>query len=175
MASSPSNDILRLHSGAPLLNKVSVLILGEYGINKKKLAESLVSMSDKFPLLVRLTSNLPLEPTDPPRPRIDFICFVIDVTRKESLNCLQEAVKLIDAEYFLGKACLIVHQPDNHPKLSTIEIESIKDIAKMYNLIIIYGNIETRANHVSCQILRIVEISAGFKSNLQSIFLLALT
>uniref|UniRef100_A0A0L8FQF3 Uncharacterized protein n=3 Tax=Octopus bimaculoides TaxID=37653 RepID=A0A0L8FQF3_OCTBM len=54
MASSPSNNesILRLHSGAPLLNKVSVLILGEYGINKKKLAESLVSMSDKFPLLV---------------------------------------------------------------------------------------------------------------------------
>ncbi|GAB1598484.1 centromere protein M-like [Argonauta hians] len=174
MSEAAENNSLRLHSGPPVFNNVSVLFVGEYGINKKKLAKGLISEATNFTLSIRMTSKLPMQPCDPPYSRIDFICFIIDILRKESLINLQNAVKHIDAEYFMGRSCLIVHQPDKCRKQSAIDLDCIKEVAKMYNLITIYGDIETQPYRVANQILRIVEISAGFKKNLQSLFLLGL-
>jgi len=49
---------------------------------------------------------MPLQ-TDPSRPRVDFVVFVVNLTSQLSWEVVKEAVRKTDPFYFLGRSCIV--------------------------------------------------------------------
>ncbi|CAE1306990.1 unnamed protein product [Acanthosepion pharaonis] len=175
MAAVPSMTHMLRFNGCESLNKVSLLIFGVNSINKKKLSQTITKLSTNFDVKIQISDYLfPEKDKNPFQFNVDYICFVADISQKESLKRVTDSMKFIDAKYFLSRACLVVHIPNGCRENFSIELESINHLAKNYNLMTIFGNLEKGADKVSTQLLRLVEIACGFKKNGKNSLLLSL-
>eukprot|EP00105_Crassostrea_gigas_P003517 XP_011416396.1 PREDICTED: centromere protein M [Crassostrea gigas] len=121
----------------------------------------------------RTATTLPLPVTsDSSRPRIDYICFLIDFTSRDSLKTVEESLKHVDVRYFLGKCCFVALKVKN-PEKRAIFIEQIAQLSQQYKSDVLYGSFETEAESafLAEQILKSVEIAAGLQKNKSPMFL----
>jgi len=95
----------------------TILLDGLSGVGKRTLSKALEYCSKNcLSLQIRTTTTLPL-PTDPTRPRIDFIVFMIDMTNQLSLDTIRNHLNnQVDHDYLFGRSCLVVSKID-HPTM----------------------------------------------------------
>ncbi|XP_060077177.1 centromere protein M-like [Ylistrum balloti] len=160
--------ILKPFDKLPLLHTATILLIGSEGVGKHDLAKSIVGIDTDVSYQVRTAVSLPLASnTETSRPRIDFACFLIDVTNKESFNNIEESLKYIDGRYFLGRACFVALKVKNHAS-RCVHLEVLTSLADYCGAPILYGGLETDAERMTLarQILTMTEIAAGFKKNI---------
>ncbi|XP_033759567.1 centromere protein M-like [Pecten maximus] len=160
--------VLKPFDKLPLLHTATILLIGSEGVGKHDLAKSIVGIDTDVSYQVRTTVSLPLPSIkEPSRPRIDFVCFIIDLTNKESFNNVEESLKYIDGRYFLGRACFVALKVKNHMS-RCVHLEILTSLADHCGAPILYGGLETDAESMTLarQILTMTEIAAGFKKNI---------
>ncbi|XP_048750904.2 centromere protein M-like [Ostrea edulis] len=167
-----SDSILTPYNKMPQHQLATVLLVGSEGIGKHDFGKCLIKNS-WFYLQVRTTITLPLPMTsDNSRPRIDYICFLIDLTSRDSFQTVEESLKHIDVRYFQGKCCFVALKVKN-PEKRAIFLEQIIQLSKQCKSDVLYGSLETEAESVflSEQILKSAEIAAGLQKNVSPMFL----
>ena len=68
----------------------------------------------------RTAGTLPLPPpksASNPRPRIDFVVFMVDMTNRQSFHTVREAATQVDVEFFFGRSCLLATRGKHFPSL----------------------------------------------------------
>ncbi|XP_022340546.2 centromere protein M-like [Crassostrea virginica] len=166
------DSVLMPYNKVPQYQLATVLLVGSEGLGKHKFGKCLIN-NTWFYLQVRTTITLPLPSSpDTERPRIDYICFLIDLTSRDSLKTVEESLKHVDVRYFLGKCCFVALKVKN-PEKRAIFIEQIAQLSKQYNSDVLYGSFETddESAFLAEQILKSVEIAAGLKKNVSPMFL----
>ncbi|XP_061197913.1 centromere protein M-like [Saccostrea echinata] len=166
------DSVLMPYNKIPQYQLATVLLVGSEGIGKHDLGKCLIKNS-WFYLQVRTAITLPLPVTsDNSRPRIDYICFLIDLTSRDSLKTVEESLKHVDVRYFLGQCCFIALKVKN-PEKRAIFIEQIIQLSKQYKSDVLYGSFETEAESIFLaeQILKSVEIAAGMQKNVSPMFI----
>ncbi|KAK7088257.1 centromere protein M-like isoform X2 [Littorina saxatilis] len=141
-----------------------VLCVGAEGTSKHDLSLAILKIPVKFSLQIRTASSLPLpEENADTRPRIDFICFLINMADRDSIQVVEKSLSLVDIRYFLGRACLLVGGAHSHKRMT--DIEQVTALSDSYNLPLVFGDIkvEKERDQLARRILCMVEIAAGFK------------
>ncbi|XP_062597220.1 centromere protein M-like [Saccostrea cucullata] len=167
-----NDSVLMPYNKIPQYQLATVLLVGSEGIGKHDFGKCLIKNS-WFYLQVRTAITLPLPLTsDKSRPRIDYICFLIDLTSRDSLKTVEESLKHVDVRYFLGQCCFIALKVKN-PEKRAIFIEQIVQLSKQYKSDVLYGSFETEEESIFLaeQILKSVEIAAGMQKNVTPMFL----
>lgn len=167
-----SNSVLIPYNKVPQYQLATVLLVGSEGLGKHGFGKCLIK-NTWFYLQVRTATTLPLPVTsDSSRPRIDYICFLIDLTSRDSLKTVEESLKHVDVRYFLGKCCFVALKVKN-PEKRAIFIEQIAQLSQQYKSDVLYGSFETEAESafLAEQILKSVEIAAGLQKNKSPMFL----
>ncbi|XP_069104653.1 centromere protein M-like [Argopecten irradians] len=160
--------ILKPFDKLPLLHTATILLVGSEGVGKHDLAKSIVGIDTDVSYQVRTTVSLPLPSLkDTSRPRIDFVCFIIDLTNKESFSNVEKSLRYIDGRYFLGRACFVALKVKKHVS-RCVPLEILNSLADRWGVTILYGGLETDAESMTLarQILTMTEIAAGFKKNI---------
>lgn len=167
-----SNSVLIPYNKVPQYQLATVLLVGSEGLGKHDFGKCLIK-NTWFYLQVRTATTLPLPVTsDSSRPRIDYICFLIDLTSRDSLKTVEESLKHVDVRYFLGKCCFVALKVKN-PEKRAIFIEQMAQLSQQYKSDVLYGSFETEAESafLAEQILKSVEIAAGLQKNKSPMFL----
>ena len=58
----------------------------------------------------RTAESLPLPSAPTPRPRIDFVLFMLSMVQADSYEAFRDSIKQLDEEYFLGRCGVVVTQ-----------------------------------------------------------------
>ena len=58
----------------------------------------------------RTAESLPLPSASTPRPRIDFVLFMLSMTQADSFEVFKNSVKKLNEEYFLWRCAVVVTQ-----------------------------------------------------------------
>ncbi|XP_076453222.1 centromere protein M-like [Babylonia areolata] len=163
------NPVLPLHSVLPNRQEASVLLVGAEGTSKHDLSLAMLKLPVHFSLQIRTTSSLPLpEENAASRPRIDFICFLINMTDRDSIQVVEKSLPLVDVRYFLGRACLVVTGAHSHKRMTNVE--QVTALADSYHLPLVFGEIkvEKEKDQLACRLFKMVEIAAGFKQRVSA-------
>ncbi|KAL8610834.1 hypothetical protein ACOMHN_056689 [Nucella lapillus] len=158
------NSVLPLHNVLPNRQEASVLVVGAEGTSKHELSLAMLKLPVHFSLQIHTTSSLPLpEENAASRPRIDFICFVINMIDRDSIQVVERALSLVDVKYFLGRACLVVTGARSHKKMT--DVEQMTALADSYHLPLVFGEIkvEKENDQLARRLIKMVEVAAGFK------------
>ncbi|KAL3856867.1 hypothetical protein ACJMK2_011578 [Sinanodonta woodiana] len=144
--------------------KTAILIVGSEGVGKHALALDMLKTEHPFELNIRTAGCLPLPAEKAAdRPRLDFICFVIDITKPDSFKIVKESLQHMDISYCLGKACLVVSKVKNSHR--STPLESIHDLANRLSLQVVFGDLEdeTERLHVARRLVSTLHLSAGLQ------------
>ncbi|KAL5016222.1 hypothetical protein ScPMuIL_005811 [Solemya velum] len=166
-------SLLRPLNKVPHGQNATVLIIGSEGVGKHDLAKALVDGDAECPVQIRTASILPLpEKNDSERPRIDFVVFMVDLTRVESMKSVLNSLEQLDARYSLGKSCFAITKV-NDPDRRSVAIESLMEVSEAYGITAIFGELETEEEKqcLANRILRMVEVASGFKPNITPLLL----
>lgn len=160
-----SLDVLDAFDKAPSHNAVTVLLLGCQGVGKQRLARAIVDIDTPFSVAIRTATSLPLpRENEAERPRIDFICFMIDLTNKESIKVMESCLHKVDVEYFLGRSCLVASQVQDTVK-NIVDLEQVIDLADKYNMqtLCAQSQDEAQLSALGKRIIQMVLNATGYK------------
>ncbi|KAK7485418.1 hypothetical protein BaRGS_00018099 [Batillaria attramentaria] len=150
----------------PNRQEASLLVVGAEGVGKHDLSLAVLKIPVQFSLQIRTASSLPL-PTENAdlRPRIDFICFIMSMTDRESIQVVEKSLSLVDVKYFLGRACLVVTGVHSHKKMT--DLDQVTALADSFNLPLVFGEVksEKERDQLARRILTMTEVAAGFKNH----------
>lgn len=156
--------LLRPNTALPNRQEASILVLGAEGTNKHDLSLTMLKLPVQFSLQIRTAIGLPLpEENAETRPRIDFICFLIDLTDRDSLQVLEKSLTLVDVKFFLGKACLVVSGAQSRRRMTAID--QVKALADSFHLPLLFGEtkVEKERDQLARRLLHMVDTAAGFQ------------
>ncbi|XP_077979432.1 centromere protein M-like [Glandiceps talaboti] len=160
-------NVLKAYNKVPALNTATVLLVGVDGIGKHQLADAMLDLNTTFNLHVRTTTNLPLpEENAESRPKIDFVVFIIDMSKKNSFTMVESCVKLLDINYFLGRVCFVITHADK-PNLQNVSLQAVIGLCDAYDSPMVWGSMETKegCHCLARKLLTTTEIIAGCKTN----------
>ncbi|XP_013907509.1 PREDICTED: centromere protein M [Thamnophis sirtalis] len=93
----------------PTLHSATILLVGTNDVFQQQLAETILKEKQDLKINIHLTASLPLPvERNHIRPRIDLIVFMINVQSKYSFEDIEASLTHVDANFFLGKVCLLV-------------------------------------------------------------------
>ncbi|CAC5358593.1 CENPM [Mytilus coruscus] len=165
--------VLKPHNKLPQFNTVTVLLVGAEGTGKHELAKGIISIDEPFSVQIRTATCLPLSTEDEEsRPRIDFICFIVDLTNRESMRVVEESVKHIDLRYFLGRSCFVALKV-KCPEKRGVGLELVSQFCDHYGAPILYGALETDQEKITLakQVLNMAKVSAGLVNNISPLLI----
>uniref|UniRef100_A0A670XVA4 Centromere protein M n=1 Tax=Pseudonaja textilis TaxID=8673 RepID=A0A670XVA4_PSETE len=104
------------------------------------------------------------------RPRIDLIVFMINVQSKYSFEDIEASLIHVDANFFLGKVCLLVTGVGRMNKIS-VDMDAVWKLADRYCSPVLFCELECeKVRTVTAQrLLRMLQICAGHVSGISSL------
>lgn len=150
----------------PTNNHATVLFVGVKGIGMDDLVENMLQTNTSYSMQIRTTTSLPLPEhtgTTESRPRIDYIVFVTDLASQQSFKMINEAVELVNIDYFFGRCCFIVSKAKQE-SVHGYDINDVTNLVEAYDAVMFCGNLDKKDERLNLvdKILHHVEIACGF-------------
>ncbi|CAB4011637.1 Hypothetical predicted protein [Paramuricea clavata] len=169
------DEVLSRYQELPTRSHATILVVSIKGIGMEDFVEAMLQMDTSYSTQIRTTTSLPLpKQTDSsePRPRIDYIVFIVDLSNQQSFKMIEEAVKLVDVDYFLGRCCFILSKAKQE-HLHSVDLNEVTDLVEAYDSTMFCGDLtneEERMNLVE-KVLHHAEIACGFCNDVNSLLL----
>ncbi|XP_052219955.1 uncharacterized protein LOC127837139 isoform X2 [Dreissena polymorpha] len=113
------------------------LVIGAEETGPREITTCLVKLEKSLDVLTCSSLPIPGE-RDLQQAGIQFICFVILTSNKESLNVVSACLSKVDFSYFSGRCVLVVNNKDSHFD-EGIDAE-IKNLARKFDVQSLYVN-----------------------------------
>uniref|UniRef100_A0A8C5WT28 Centromere protein M n=1 Tax=Laticauda laticaudata TaxID=8630 RepID=A0A8C5WT28_LATLA len=155
----------------PTLNSATILLVGTNDVFQQQLAETILKEKQDLKINIHLAASLPLPvERNHIRPRIDLIVFMINVQSKYSFEDIEASLIHVDANFFLGKVCLLVTGVGRMNKIS-VDMDAVWKLADRYCSPILFCELECEeVRTVTAQrLLRMLQICAGHVSGISSL------
>ncbi|CAH1793595.1 unnamed protein product [Owenia fusiformis] len=163
-------------SKVPSLNTTTVLIVGTHGVGKHELAKSLLGIPTPYSVQIRTANELPLPPLtgSNERPKIDLVVFMIDLNVRSSIGLVENAVTALDVHYFMGRVCFVVKR-ESYDSPVAMDTDALISLRDSYNSPMLYGDVKIEQDRISVtrQILNLLEVAAGYKTNISPLLIQA--
>ncbi|KAK9399869.1 centromere protein M [Crotalus adamanteus] len=154
----------------PTLNSATILLVGT-NVFQQQLAETLLKERQDLKINIHLAASLPLPvERNHVRPRIDLIVFMINIQSKYSFEEIEASLIHVDANFFLGKVCLLVTGVGRMNKIS-VDMDAVWKLADRYCSPVLFCELECeKVRTVTAQrLLRMLQICAGHVSGMSSL------
>ncbi|XP_026552961.1 centromere protein M [Pseudonaja textilis] len=155
----------------PTLNSATILLVGTNDVFQQQLAETILKEKQDLKINIHLAASLPLPvERNHIRPRIDLIVFMINVQSKYSFEDIEASLIHVDANFFLGKVCLLVTGVGRMNKIS-VDMDAVWKLADRYCSPVLFCELECeKVRTVTAQrLLRMLQICAGHVSGISSL------
>ncbi|XP_063164666.1 centromere protein M isoform X1 [Candoia aspera] len=155
----------------PTLNSTTILLVGTNDVFQQQLAETILKEKQDLKINIHLAASLPLPvERDHIRPRIDLIVFMINVQSKYSFEDIEASLRHVDANFFLGKVCLLVTGVGRMNQIS-VDMDAVWKLADHYCSPVLFCELECeKVRTVTAQrLLRMLQICAGHVSGMSSL------
>ncbi|XP_066516816.1 centromere protein M isoform X2 [Hoplias malabaricus] len=123
----------------------------------------MVQLEKDININVRLAQKLPLPvKNSETRPRIDLVVFIVNLLSEHSLQAMQNSLKHLGADYFLGKTCFMV----TDARCGTVaqdHLLSVRKLAASHHCPLICAERKTEdgVTMAAMRLLNILKVSAG--------------
>ncbi|CAG8579888.1 2304_t:CDS:2 [Paraglomus occultum] len=148
----------------------TVLIVGPPSVEKTNFGEHMINLLAKeMTIRIRTAESLPLPSISTPRPRIDFVLFMLSMVQADSYEVFRNSVKQLDEEYFLGRCGVVVTQVERITQYTFERAELDYFISKIYrNIPVFHVNLTNQVDvqTVVSQIGSLIEIGCGYKAGI---------
>ncbi|CAG8483554.1 7866_t:CDS:2, partial [Paraglomus brasilianum] len=148
----------------------TVLIVGPPSVETANFGELMINiLANEMTIRIRTAESLPLPSASTPRPRIDFVLFMLSMTQADSFEALKKSVMKLNEEYFLGRCAVVATQGKRLEKVTqyTFECEELDYfISKVCgDMSIFYVNLTNQVNVqvIVRQINSLIEVACGYK------------
>ncbi|CAG8488679.1 6589_t:CDS:2 [Paraglomus brasilianum] len=165
-AFSPFNQLPRPEIG----RNATVLIVGPPSVEKAKFGEQMINiLANEMTIRIRTAESLPLPSASTPRPRIDFVLFMLSMTQADSFEVFKNSVKKLNEEYFLGRCAVVVTQGKRLEKVTHYTFECAELEYFISNVCgdmhTFYVNLTDQVNVqvIVGQINSLIEVACGYK------------
>ncbi|XP_015669015.1 centromere protein M [Protobothrops mucrosquamatus] len=155
----------------PTLNSATILLVGTNDVFQQQLAETLLKERQDLKINIHLAASLPLPvERNHVRPRIDLIVFMINIQSKYSFEEIEASLIHVDANFFLGKVCLLVTGVGRMNKIS-VDMDAIWKLANRYCSPVLLCELEYEKIRTATaqRLLRMLQICAGHVSGMSSL------
>ncbi|XP_007428496.1 centromere protein M isoform X2 [Python bivittatus] len=155
----------------PTLNSATILLVGTNDIFQQQLAETILKEKQDLKINIHLAASLPLPvERDHIRPRIDLIVFMINIQSKYSFEDIEASLIHVDANFFLGKVCLLVTGVGRMNQIS-VDMDAIWKLADRYCSPVLFCELECeKVRTVTAQrLLRMLQVCAGHVPGISSL------
>ncbi|XP_039191537.1 centromere protein M isoform X2 [Crotalus tigris] len=149
---------------------MNVFLVGT-NVFQQQLAETLLKERQDLKINIHLAASLPLPvERNHVRPRIDLIVFMINIQSKYSFEEIEASLIHVDANFFLGKVCLLVTGVGRMNKIS-VDMDAVWKLADRYCSPVLFCELECeKVRTVTAQrLLRMLQICAGHVSGMSSL------
>lgn len=121
---------------------VKILVVGIEGTDKHAVSKCLIGLAGDLRLSVLTCSCLPLpDHKNLIQEEVSFICFMVHMTRKDSLEVLVDSLGQVDVSYFAGKS-VIVANTKGHSTDAGIQPKLVTNLATKYNIDVLFADTE---------------------------------
>uniref|UniRef100_A0A8C4QIC0 Centromere protein M n=1 Tax=Eptatretus burgeri TaxID=7764 RepID=A0A8C4QIC0_EPTBU len=169
-------DLLRPQSMSAQPNTSTILLVGADGLGQERLIEALHKVPVTFNLNVHVAHKLPLpEEGEKTRRRITLLVFLVDLTSLHSMIVVQDALKYVAPEFFLGKVFFLVTR-DKPEKNWAVIPKSVVNLAATYHSPLIFSDLQNGGSvRIAAErLVRILKIAGGLIPGLSSTQLVCL-
>ncbi|XP_053375164.1 centromere protein M-like [Mercenaria mercenaria] len=148
-------------------SQTNVLIVGSEGTGKHDISNCLLDIGHAINLRVLTCKCLPLpEDRDFAQENIQFVCFVMHMSNKDSMKALIGSIGQIDVSYFVGRSVIIA----NTKGLCTdegISRTELKNLATRCDIQVLFCDTEDPAEKTDLcrKLMKMIETAAGWRKN----------